>query len=104
MKEQMNTKKAVEAKVAELKKSGMSDSDIVSWFLKQPDWFDYSGAASYQAAHVMGNGALLRVGVTDEDVAEEQGIWVDIFAGLHLLTEDGGCSAYNGKCPDHERT
>lgn len=43
---------------------------------------DYSGDASSQVIFKLANGRTLRFGVTDDDVAEHPGLWIDQYGGL----------------------
>lgn len=69
---------------ADIKYSTMNEVQFVMWLSKQPGWFDYSGDASTQAAHLLPDGTMLRIGITDDDVAEQSGLWMDIYKGLQV--------------------
>ena len=45
---------------------------------------DYDGSASSQVLFMLANGKTLRFGVTDDDVTDKPGLWVDQYPGLAL--------------------
>ena len=59
--------------------------ELIQWLQQQPGWIDYSGDCSIQAAFPLPDGNLLRVGLTDLDVAAKDGLWIDIYEGLKLV-------------------
>lgn len=51
--------------------------------LKQLDGaISYDGECSTQVVFELKNGKTLRIGITDDDVAEVPGIWCDQYQGL----------------------
>ncbi|MCD6301058.1 MAG: hypothetical protein J7L82_03195 [Staphylothermus sp.] len=45
---------------------------------------NYDGDASIQVLFILSNGKTLRFGITDDDVTDKPGLWVDQYKGLLL--------------------
>lgn len=66
----------------------------------------YDGDASAQVVFRLANGKTLRIGVTDDDVAEEPGLWCDQYEGLPIKGGDPlllspqtcDCKSCDGSC------
>lgn len=76
----------------------------------------YDGDASVQVVFKLANGKTLRIGVTDDDVADRPGLWCDQYEGLNrelvqatypfpskaqpliLTPANCGCKACDGSC------
>lgn len=56
--------------------------EFISRLKKLPGAISYDGDASVQVAFKLSNGKVLRIGVTDEDIAESPGLWADNYPGL----------------------
>ncbi len=64
----------------------MTDSQAVDLILllqKIPGAIDYSGECSIQVVIPLKNGEWLRIGITDDDVADTKGLWFDQYEGLN---------------------
>ena len=59
------------------------DVELLYQLLKVKGAINYSGDASMQVLLPTEDGKYLRVGVTDDDVAEVKGIWFDYYEGLN---------------------
>ena len=59
------------------------DIELIYQLLKVKGAINYSSDASMQVLLPTEDGKYLRVGVTDDDVAEVKGIWFDYYEGLN---------------------
>jgi hypothetical protein len=55
---------------------------IVDYLLTLDGAMPYHGDASWQVIFKLANGKTLRLGVTDDDVAQVKGLWIDQYEGL----------------------
>jgi len=69
---------------------------------KLPGAVQYDGDASVQVAFLLANGKVLRIGITDEDVAARPGLWCDNFPGLAIGNSQGELLDYLRRKPNGE--
>ncbi len=60
----------------------MSDLEFIRKLKELPGAISYDGDASVQVAFKLAGGEVLRIGLTDEDVADAPGLWADNYRGL----------------------
>lgn len=58
--------------------------DLINKLAKVPGACTFLGECSTQVSFRLKNGKVLRFGVTDDDVAEKQGLWFDMCEINHL--------------------
>jgi hypothetical protein len=56
--------------------------DLIRLLKKVPGAVSYDGDCSVQVVLPLEGGGHIRVGITDDDVAEVQGLWFDQYGGL----------------------
>jgi hypothetical protein len=71
------------------RRDNMTDLEFVEHLKRLHGALSYDGDASVQVVFYLTNGGVLRIGVTDEDVAAQPGLWADQYAGLPI-TPNGG--------------
>ena len=59
-------------------------NDLIHFLKQVPGAVSYDGEVSSQVVLPLKNGGHIRIGITDSDVAEEQGLWFDKYEGLKL--------------------
>lgn len=60
------------------------DENFIAELKKLDGAIKYDGDASVQVMFKLANGKTLRIGITDDDVAERKGIWCDQYQGLAI--------------------
>ena len=84
---------------------GLSDVDFIRRLKTLDGAIPYDGDASVQVVFKLANGKTLRIGVTDDDVADRPGLWCDQYPGLLIVGGDPllspktcGCKCCDGSC------
>ena len=67
----------------------MNPIDFIDKLKKLDGAIPYDGDCSSQVIFRLANGKTLRIGITDDDVAETKGIWCDQYTGLAIIGANG---------------
>lgn len=58
--------------------------ELIRFLKKVKGAINYDGEASVQVYIPLEDGSNLRIGRTDDDVADQQGLWFDFYGGLNI--------------------